>query len=296
MDAEALQRIPEHVLRHVCIIRHGVEIFTRHPEFRKEQASCARPFVTTAFLMAIQEGLISDRFIDRPVREVYPHLQIAQLYGEEVCGCHVLSYTARTSPSDRAGQSWVYSGGSDGRGVEGFSRKHWPRMHLLFLAITNFSVWSYLNDQLFRRLGGNLTADSSTDTDGTTCRVTGTPRDMARAGYFWLRGGRWHGEQLIDPALMRRAVAGGPMGDGRPLDVEGWQFHLVKNGRAWEKPKFLQLHGVPDGTYAARDGGDDEGTSHGSVIVVPSLDLVIAYRGGRAMNAFLPQVCGAVIS
>jgi len=44
----------------------------------------------------------------------------------------------------------------------------------------------------------------------------------------------------------------------------------------------------------ARDGGDNQGTSHGSIVVVPALDLVMAYRGSRAVDAFLPRVCAAV--
>jgi hypothetical protein len=93
---------------------------------------------------------------------------------------------------------------------------------------------------------------------------------------------------------MIRAIAGGPLGDGQPYEVEGWQFHLVKDGRAWEDPRELQLPGVPNGTFMARDGGSNSGISHGSVVVIPALDIVLAYRGARAVDGFLPQLCAAV--
>jgi len=99
---------------------------------------------------------------------------------------------------------------------------------------------------------------------------------MARAAYLWLHRGRWRDRQLLDADLMARATAGGPLGDGEPYKVEGWQFHLVRDGLAWESPRELKLPGVPDGTFMARDGGDNQGTSHGSVVVVPTLELVMA--------------------
>jgi hypothetical protein len=292
VDGARLRRISTSVLRHSTIIRGGVEIFTTgEPDRRAGWASCARPFVTTAYLSAIHSGLIPRAFVDTPIATVFPKSPAAQLFESDVHGCHLLSYTSGGRP---AGSKWRYSGGADSRGDEGRTRKHWPRMHVLFREVVSYEVWDYLNHFVFPLLGGTLEADGQPTEDGTTCRVSGSARDMARAGYLWLYRGRWRDRQLLDADLMSRATAGGPRGDGQPYEVEGWQFHLVKNGRAWEEPRELKLPGVPDGTFMARDGGDNKGTSHGSIVVVPALDLVVAYRGSRAVDAFLPRLCAAV--
>ena len=292
VDGANLRRLSTTVLRHSTIIRDGVEIFTTgEPDRRMGWASCARPFVTTAYLSAIHSGLIPRAFVDSPIRKVFATSPAAQLFEADVHGCHLLSYTSGGSP---AGSKWRYSGGADPHGEERSTRKHWPRMHVLFREAVKYEVWDYLNRFVFLLIGGGLEADGQPTEDGTTCRVSGSPRDMARAGYLWLQGGRWRDRQLVDEDLMTRATAGGPLGDGKPYKVEGWQFHLVKDGIAWEEPRELKLPGVPDGTFMARDGGSNEGTSHGSIVVVPALDLVVAYRGSRAVNAFLPRLCAAV--
>jgi CubicO group peptidase (beta-lactamase class C family) len=292
VDGAQLAKIPAEFIRHSTVIRGGVEIFTTgEPDRRMGWASCARPFVTTAYLSAIYDGLIARAFVDSPIKKVFPKSAAAQLFADDVHGCHLLSYTSGGSP---AGSKWRYSGGADPRGDANSTRKHWPRMHVLFREVVSLDVWDYLNRFVFSKLGGALSADGQSTEDGTTLRVSGSPRDMARAGYLWLQGGRWRDRQLIDERLMTRATAGGPLGDGQPYEVEGWQFHLVKGGRAWEEPRELKLPGVPDGTFMARDGGENRGLSHGSIVVVPAMELVIAYRGARAVDAFLPRLCRAV--
>jgi hypothetical protein len=292
VDGARLRAISPTVLRHSTIIRDGVEVFTTgEPDRRMGWASCARPFVTTAYLSAIHDGLIPRAFVDSPIAKVFPKSPAAQLFADDVHGCHLLSYTSGGRP---AGSRWRYSGGADTRGEVGRTRKHWPRMHVLFRELVRFEVWDYLNRFVFPLIGGDVVADGQPTEDGTTLRVSGSPRDMARVAYLWLHGGRWRDRQLLDAKLMARATAGGPLGDGEPYKVEGWQFHLVRDGVAWEAPRELKLAGVPDGTFMARDGGNPGGTAHGSIVVVPTLEVVMAYRGSRAVDAFLPRVCAAV--
>ena len=180
VDGDRLKRIRVDVLRHSTIIRGGVEIFTTgEPGRRMGWASCARPFVTTAYLSAIHAGLIPRAFVDSPIVKVFPKSPAAQLFAGDVHGCHLLSYTSGGSP---AGSRWRYSGGADSRGEEERTRKHWPRMHVLFREVVGHEVWDYLNRFVFPLLGGDLEADGQPTEDGTTCRVSGAPRDMARAG------------------------------------------------------------------------------------------------------------------
>jgi hypothetical protein len=99
VDGGRLKKIPIEVLRHSTIIRDGVEIFTTgEPDRRMGWASCARPFVTTAYLSAIHAGLIPRAFVDAPIAKVFPDSPAAQLFADDVHGCHLLSYTSGGAP------------------------------------------------------------------------------------------------------------------------------------------------------------------------------------------------------
>jgi hypothetical protein len=228
------------------------------------------------------------RFVDEPIRDVFPDAPAAQLFDPAVLGCHLLSYTSGVSP---VGSRYQYSGGQDGRGVEGRTRKHWPRQHVLFQEVTSLELWDYLNLSVFPTLGRGLVAAAEPTEDGTTCRVHGSVRDLARFALLFLRGGRWRSRRLVDADLAARAVAGGPFGDGKPFPLEGWQIHLVRDERAWELPN---LRGVPDG-FMARDGGGPKSTK-GIIAGFPSTDLIVVYRSRADADEVLRAVCRAVRS
>jgi CubicO group peptidase (beta-lactamase class C family) len=121
--------------------------------------------------------------------------------------------------------------------------------------------------------------------------VRGSARDLARFALLFLRGGRWRSRRLLDADLVARATAGGPFGDGKPFPLEGWQIHLVRDGKAWELPN---LAGVPDG-FMARDGGGPT-SSKGIIGGFPSDDVIVVYRSRADADGVLRAVFRAVES
>jgi CubicO group peptidase (beta-lactamase class C family) len=287
LSAARLADIDPDIMGNAVVIRHAREVRAwGDPDARQNTSSCSRSFVTLAWLSAIHEGLVPRAFVDRSIRDVFPESPAAQLFDPAVLGCHLLSYTSGVSP---VGSRYQYSGGQDSRGEEGRTRKHWPRQHVLFREVTAHEVWDYLNLTVFPALGRRLAAEPETTEDGTTCRVRGSARDLARFALLLLRGGRWGSRRLVGEDLAARAIAGGPFGDGKPFPLEGWQIHLIRGGEAWELPN---LKGVPDG-FMARDGGRPT-SSKGVIAGFPSRDLIVVFRSRAQADDVLRAVCGAL--
>ena len=287
LSAERLDAIDPDVMGDAVVIREAREVRVwGDPDRARNISSCSRSFVTLAWLSAIHEGIVPAAFVDRPIRDVFPSSPAAQLFDPAVLGCHLLSYTSGVSP---VGSRYQYSGGQDARGEEGRTRKHWPRQHVLFKEVTTLEVWEHLNLSVFPLIGPGLEAGGEPSEDGTTCRVRGSARDLARFALLFLRGGRWRSRRIAGETLVRRAIAGGPFGNGKPSPLEGWQIHLIREGNAWELPN---LQGVPDG-FMARDGGGPASTK-GIIAGFPSEDLIVVYRSRAHADEVLRAVCGAL--
>ena len=87
------------------------------------------------------------------------------------------------------------------------------------------------------------------------------PRDMAKIGYLWLRGGRWGNRQLVPTDWMRAAV----------------QVHA--------QPGFSagQDYGFGIWVYPDRTPPEFEGLGRGGqrISVIPAKDLVVVFTGGE---------------
>jgi len=126
-------------------------------------------------------------------------------------------------------------------------------------------------------------------------RLRISPRDLARFGYLYLRGGVWRGRRLISREHVRAAVstplpAGLPRTEGRPAEMipgqrslgagrnqgrhlGGYSFMWWVNGRDREGERFWGA--APPDTFAALGHG-----GRTALIVVPSLDLVACWVEG----------------
>lgn len=276
VSAAALRAIGDGVMGDAAVIRHGVEVYTYgSPGARTEWASVARSFLTTQWGMLIAQGRIPGGMaaLDMPVRDL--GTATARKFGAGVRLKHLLSYTSCASPP---GSKWRYSCGD-----------HWPMQHQILEELTGETVQRWMGRELLDVLGGGMSCKKK---DDGTNRVYGSPRALARWGYLWLRGGLWRDRQLLAPAFVRRATAGGPAGTGKPWPLEGYQIHLVKGERITgdKQGDEVRCPGVPDGTFFAY-GSFDKAV----VAVVPALDLVVGRRRshGYGVETWLGQVCRA---
>lgn len=194
---------------------------------------------------------------------------------------HVLARVS-TPPSRPDALRWRYSGGDD-----------WIWFHRALEQAGGAPCDVLLQTLLLDPLGATLRPNWERDGDPSdpskpdrgqayrTLRLDGEPYEMTKLGYLMLREGRWRNEQLIDPALVRMAVAGGLLGDGQPDPMQGYMTHLIRGGRYDEIGDRTSMAGVTDGYFAA--GGE----SRGYVVVLPDKDLVVARV--RAKGVWLDQ-------
>ena len=125
-------------------------------------------------------------------------------------------------------------------------------------------------------------------------RLTMTPRDFARIGWFWLNKGKWGGTQRLPasyfdtfmapqvPAGLPRTAGGindylaiGTIGGGTDQDFFGqgrYGFNWWFNQGAWPD--------APADTIQARGHFNAE-----SMVIIPSLQTVVAWRGKNSTAA-----------
>lgn len=264
-------------IRAVVVSRGGKIVYERHyrgsTPWTLQRANSATKSVTGTLVgIAKQKGFIQS--LDRKVLDYFPEYAPSEFdpRASALTLKHLLSFTS--------GYQW-----NDNRQIpfEGiYNRDDWCRFFLsqpfnydpgvhfnynsfnshLLSAIVNRS--SGLTRSRFpeRYLWGPLGIPRRLwPTDGRGASVGGwalyiRTRDMAKLGNLWLQGGKWNGEQIIDPEWLRGATVAQSSG-GMPCGERyGWQFWVSA------------ATGYP-GYFANGFGGQ-------YIYVVPALDIVVA--------------------
>ncbi len=286
LDSPESQNVSQPILatvrgiQHGVVIRNGVEIYTwGDPERVLDWASCNRTWQDKQWgKWVLQNGMFwLDRLVDGLPCDSARHLPNPDAYLKNVC-----SYTSLPP----VGQVWNYSSGD-----------WWPWQAQALAELngcaTVADAWAL---QIQPHLGGSTFRPGTAD-DGTL-RVKASVRDNARLAMLVLNGGLGiHNTRLCDSAYINGGIAGGPNWDGYPFRNEGYQTHLVRDHRIWDdgssnNPKYLNLPGVPDGGFMARDGSDDYDSGHGVICGIPSLNLIVCARGGSP-DQYLGTICSA---
>ena len=129
--------------------------------------------------------------------------------------------------------------------------------------VTGKSANDYAREKLFGPLGID---DVQWQTDPQGLSVGGwglhlQPRDMAKIGYLWLRGGRWEGKQIL-PASWIEGV--------RQADIdmrESWASDLRYGRQFWVMPPREAFMAV--------------GKHRQLIVVMPKLDIVAVMTGAQ---------------
>jgi CubicO group peptidase (beta-lactamase class C family) len=129
--------------------------------------------------------------------------------------------------------------------------------------VTGRSALDYAREKLFGPLGID-DVQWQTDPQGVTVGGWGLhlqPRDMAKIGYLWLRGGLWEGKQIL-PASWIEGV--------RKADIdmrESWASDLRYGRQFWGMP--------------LRDAFMAVGKHRQLIVVMPKLDIVAVVTGSQ---------------
>jgi CubicO group peptidase (beta-lactamase class C family) len=292
----------------ILIIRHGylvAEVYygSNSPTLKHDLYSVTKSFTSALVGMAIQKGSIDsvnhpvlDLFADRPVANVDARKKAITLE-------HLLTMSS--------GLEWPESGNAyttlDNPYVRMMRSPDWVQFvldrpmaqqpgaafnynsgasHLLSAIVqktTGTSTLAFAHEHLFKPLG---IADVAWGADAAGIAVGGsdlrlTPRDMAKFGYLYLKGGIWAGQQIVPAEWVKASTTKHVKSTDAALDY-GYQWWIE-----------------PDGSFAAHGLGGQ------SIFVRPSQDLVVVFTSwltgsdteqpGALMDSFIvPAVRSAL--
>jgi CubicO group peptidase (beta-lactamase class C family) len=183
------------------------------------------------------------------------------------------------------GTTWSYSDGGANWLADVLTQVYGEDLSSLLFS----RVWSNIgitNDMLVWR-------DNSSRTDklnGVKRREISSGIDasvdaMARIGYLFLRRGVWDGERVLSESFVDLVRTPRPESAAATnADPEHDPTATVNYGVLWWTNKSGELPGVPRDAYWAWGLGDN------LIVVIPSLDIVIARTGNDPDDPSLPQL------
>lgn len=252
--------------------------------------SATKSVIGSLVAIALKDGLIKS--LDQPVLDFFPESQIASLDDRKK------ALTLQSLLDMTSGLDWSESlrAGSQQSPIDMRRSPDWARFVLdrgmvarpgerfdynsggthvlsaILSKVTGQSALAYAKDKLFKPLGIEDVAWRH-DPQGVSDGGAGLylqPRDMAKLGYLWLRGGAWDGRQLLPPPWVdkaRHATIG--MGLGPDLHYANLFWSMPAKGITMAVGYQRQL-----------------------IVVMPALDIVAVFTGAsRYSNALgVPSV------
>lgn len=320
LDAQRLGEFAAQIGGRGCVVRGGYLAFTwGDATARGDVASAAKPWYAHFLLRAFEDGRIPS--LDQPVVEVEPRLgEINAALGfkdRAITWRHLANQTSCYGVTEPPGAAYNYN--------------DWQMALLwdtLFLRVYG-ATWDTVDatvlhplltdplgcedDPAFMAFGAGP-AGPAGDRPG---RLGVSPRDFARFGLLYLRGGWWREQQLISPEHARMAVTSPlpnsiprtagvaaemipgqrtmgsrnvPDDQGDHLGSYSWLWWLNGVSRTGER----HWPSAPTDTYGALGHGGREG-----LFVIPSLDLILSWnestmQGSGDQDAVLAALVAAV--
>ena len=277
LDALAERKLNIHSL---LIIRHGylvAEVYygSNSPDLKHELYSVTKSFTSALVGMALHKGFINS--VNQPVLDLLPNRQVANADARKkaVTLEHLLTMSS--------GLDWPESGNSyttmDNPYLRMMRSPDWVQFaldrpmaqqpgttfnynsgtsHLLSAIVqktTRMSTLAFAQENLFKPLG---ITDIRWDADPAGIAIGGsnlqlTPRDMAKFGYLYLKGGLWDGRQIVPAEWVKTSTTKQIKSNDAALDY-GYQWWVY-----------------PDGSFAAHGLGGQY------IFVRPQQDLVVVF-------------------
>lgn len=264
------------------IIKDGYLVASWGSGGHGDWASAVKPLWATLMLFAIHEGRLSG--VDQRIADFGWDLTPQDT---SMTFSHLANMTSGYVRGEVPGEAFAYND----YGISLYLKTMFDRVYGIDSADAD-AVTSLINNQL----GALQFEDGSfIQTVSGGPRLTMTPRDFARIGWWWLNRGNWQGEQLLpvayfdtymqpqvpnnlpltgvkDSDYLEVGTIGGSSDQvnyGPGLYGYGWWFNCfvgMTNDRAWV--------GAPADTFQANGHWNRE-----VMTIIPSLNLVVAARG-----------------
>ncbi|MGE5296880.1 MAG: hypothetical protein ACM3VT_18825 [Solirubrobacterales bacterium] len=186
-----------------CVVRHGYMVYSwGDPSRRMDVASAAKPIYAHFLFKAVDERRIPD--INQPVCEWEPRLkEINAGLGHKdsrITWRHMANQISCYGLAEEPGTAFAYN--------------DWQMALFFDTLFTRVygATYSTLDSQVLHPLLADLIGCQDDPTflgfgeDDRPGRAAISPRDFARFGLLYLRGGKWGDRQLIRPEFARMAV------------------------------------------------------------------------------------------
>jgi CubicO group peptidase (beta-lactamase class C family) len=284
LDAVAARKLN---IDSILIVRHGylvAEVYygSNSPTLKHELYSVTKSFTSALIGIAIQKGFMDS--VNHPVLDWFADRQVANVDARKRAMTleHLLTmssglewpesgtpYTTMDNPyvrmmrspdwvqfvldqpmAEQPGATFNYNSGTS---------------HLLSAIVqktTRTSTLAFAREYLFKPLG---IADVAWGTDASGIAIGGsdlrlTPRDMAKFGYLYLKGGVWEGQQVVPAEWVKASTTKHIKSTSATLDY----------GYLW----WIE----PDGSFGAHGLGGQH------IFVRPSQDLVVVFTSWLTGN------------
>jgi len=238
--------------------------------------SLGKSYVVTGIAAAVTDGLLSvdDKIVDLFAKELEGYGIVPSDKMKRLKVKHLMSMTNGMSVHALPDGDFEYNYLSTDVDIEPGTTFMYNTAGSCMLGsivqkVTGKTVKEYLNDRIFEKIGiepekiGWIQFKNGVD---AVCGVSTTTENNLRLGLLYLNGGKWNGEQLIDPEFVKQASSiqadnskTGPYEDERV--GYGWQMWMC------QKP----------GTYRF-DGGQGQ-----LAVMDPANDTIVAVHQAGSM-------------
>lgn len=267
------------------VVRHGTLVYEKYYKGKNKDDYTHVFSITKSVISALTGIAIREKFLkglDQKITDFYPEfLKNADSRKKEISIKNMLTMTAGLEPTDLTFNRWEYSsdwyeyainrpsvcnpgekfgyntglthllGGAVARSAKMDLKKFADKYLFGSLGITNY-LWD--RDPKGNYGGGHL--------------LYLTPRDMAKFGYLYLKGGKWQSKQVVPEEWVKEStVIHADPGDGRKYGYLWWLDKMNDKARNKELPIFSAI-----------------GYGGQYITVIPDLDIVAVIT----CNAFLP--------
>jgi CubicO group peptidase (beta-lactamase class C family) len=267
-----------------CVVRHGYLVYAwGDPAKSGDIASAVKPVISTLLLLAVQQGKLES--VDAKLADFEPRLR-ALNRGKDaaITWRHLASQTSGYGLAEAPGAAYAYNDFALALYYDTLTRQVYKQDGTRVLKEQLGNVLGFQDRYTFEAFGP----------DNHPGRLAISPRDLARFGLLYLRGGRWRDRQILTHGSIRialssavpsslprtrgqgadmlprqRSLGGGK--DQTPVGPGCYSFNWWLN-RTVPGSRRLYPDAPPDAFVAAGHGG------RRALWVVSSLDLVVAWN------------------
>lgn len=294
-------RAMDYDLHSLQIVRHGKRVFAKATEPYTLQSphrllSAAKSIIAAAVLFVIDDGKLrfedkvadffSEYLPDNPCKEVlqltvYDLLTMQTGQDTDDAFMHFL-----THPDEDLCRAFFVTPFTGQPGTHFFYNNAVP--HLLFTLVeraTGRKYAEYLNEKLCSPLGIRITAQYNNVGIYDPVTTVVSAEDFMKLGVWFLQEGAWEGKQLLDPSLIRMAMAQQVCTNSEDIVSRGYGMQIWRNffGGACMNGGGVQLAMIVPEQDMVFTITSNETRGHEAIML--AYEKVISRVRGRAMLA-----------